>query len=42
LREHYPLKTVEEVAANLKHEKHFTMLDAASGFYQIQLTEESS
>jgi hypothetical protein len=42
LREHYPLKTVEEVAANLKHAKHFTMLDAASGFYKIQLTEESS
>ncbi|XP_062589079.1 uncharacterized protein LOC134250729 [Saccostrea cucullata] len=41
-REHYPLKTVEEVAANLKHAKHFTTLDAASGFYQIQLTEESS
>jgi hypothetical protein len=35
LREHYPLKTVEEVAANLKHAKHFTTLDAASGFYQI-------
>ena len=42
LREHYPLKTVEEVAANLKHAKHFTTLDATSGFYQIQLTEESS
>ena len=42
LREHYPLKIVEEVAANLKHAKYFTTLDAASGFYQIQLTEESS
>ena len=27
-REQYPLKTVEEVAANLKH---FTILDALSG-----------
>lgn len=42
LREHYPLKTVEEVAANLKQAKHFTTIDAASGFYQKQLTEESS
>lgn len=42
LREHYPLKIVEELAANLKHAKYFTTLDAASGFYQIQLTEESS
>lgn len=42
LREHYPLKTVEEVAASLKQAKHFTTMDAASGFYQIQLTEESS
>lgn len=41
LREHYPLKTVE-VDASLKQAKHFTTMDAASGFYQIQLTEESS
>lgn len=39
LREHYPLKTVEEVAASLKQAKHFTTMDVASGFYQIQLTE---
>lgn len=42
LREHKPLKTVEEDAANLKKAKHFTTMDAALGFYQIQLTEESS
>ncbi|XP_052711017.1 uncharacterized protein K02A2.6-like [Crassostrea angulata] len=30
LREHYPLKTVEEVAASLKQAKHFTTMDAAS------------
>ena len=30
-REQYPLKTFEEVAANLKHAKQFTILDALSG-----------
>lgn len=38
-REYYPLKTVEDVAANLKQAQHLTTLDAPSGFYQIQLTK---
>lgn len=42
LREHYPLKTVEEVAATLKDAQVFSTLDAASGFYQIKLTERST
>lgn len=29
--EQYPLKTVKKVAANLKHTKQFTILDALSG-----------
>ena len=41
-REHYPLKTVEEVAAKLQDAKVFSTLDAASGFYQIKLTERSA
>ena len=41
-REHYPLKTVEEVAANRGNAKIFTTLDATSGFYQIKLAEEST
>ena len=41
-REHYPLKTVEQVAANLGNAKIFTTLDATSGFYQIKLAEEST
>jgi hypothetical protein len=42
LRKHYPLKTVEEVAATLKDAKVFSTLDAASGFYQIKLSEKST
>ena len=38
-REHYPLKTVEEVAASLGNANIFSTLDATSGFYQIKLTE---
>ncbi|KAG1669986.1 hypothetical protein GQR58_017176 [Nymphon striatum] len=41
-REHFPMKTVEEVAANLKNAKVFTTLDATQGFYQIRLDEEST
>ena len=40
-REHYPLKTVEEVAANLGNAKIFTTLDATSGFYQISLQKKA-
>ena len=41
-REHYPLKTVEEVAANMSEAKVFSTLDATSGFYHIKLAEEST
>ena len=41
-REHYPLRTVEEVAATLAEARVFSALDAISGFYQIRLAEEST
>ena len=41
-REHYPLKTVEEVASRMSEAKVFSTLDATSGFYQIKLAEEST
>lgn len=41
-REHYPLKTAEEVAASINGAKIFSKLDASSGFYQIKLAEEST
>ena len=42
-REHYPLKTVEEVGALVcQKQKVFSTLDATSGFYQIKSAEESS
>ena len=34
-REHYPLKTVEEIAASLGNANIFSTLDATSVFYQI-------
>ena len=41
-REHYPMKTVEEVAAELEGATVFSTLDASSGFWHIKLDEESS
>ena len=41
-REHFPLKTVEDVIENMSGAKYFTKLDAVSGFWQIQLDEQSS
>lgn len=41
-REHYPLRTVEEVVAEMPNAKVFSVLDANHGFWQIQLDEESS
>ena len=40
-REHYQLKTVEEVAASLGHAKIFTLY-VTKGFYQIKFAEEST
>ena len=41
-REHYPLKTREEVAASLSEAKVFSTLEATSEFYQIRLAQEST
>ena len=41
-REHYPMKTIEEVVAEMPNAKVFTKLDVTSGFWQLKLTEESS
>ena len=41
-REHYPMQTVEEVAAELSDAKVFSVLDATSGFWRIKLDEKSS
>lgn len=42
LREHYPMKTIEEVVAEMPNAKVFSKLDATSGFWQLKLDEESS
>ena len=39
-REHYPMKTVEEVAATVQGAEVFSVLDASSGFWQIRLANE--
>lgn len=41
VREHYPMKRVEDVAAILQNANVFNTLDFALGFHQIKLTEES-
>ena len=41
-REHYPLRTVEEVISQMSNAKYFAKYDAAQGFYQISLDESSS
>ena len=40
--EHYPIAIVEEVVASIPRAKVFSVLDAKSGFLQIQLNYESS
>lgn len=42
LREHYPMPTLEDIAPSLAGAQYFSTLDAASGFWQIKLDEESS
>ena len=42
LREHYPLKTVEEVISQMPTAKVFSKLDATSGFWQLRLDKHSS
>ena len=41
LREHFPLNTVEEVAAKVKNGKIYSVFDASDGYWQIRLTKES-
>ena len=41
-RSHHPMKTVDEVASRLAGANTFSILDAKSGFWQLQLDEESS
>ena len=41
-REHYPMKTVEEVVANIPNAKVFSKVDAISGFWHLRLDEDSS
>ncbi|KAK8782784.1 hypothetical protein V5799_015874 [Amblyomma americanum] len=42
LREHYPMPTLEDIAPSLCGAQYFSTLDAATGFWQIKLDEESS
>ena len=42
LREHYPMKTVEEIVAEMPNAKVFSTLDATSGFWALKLDGESS
>ena len=41
-RPHYPMRTFEEVTAQLANAKYFTVLDATSGYWSVQLDEHSS
>jgi len=41
-RQHFAVPSAEELFGRLSGAKHFAVLDATSGFYQIPLTEESS
>lgn len=41
-REHYPMKTIDEIAAEIPGATVFSTLDAKNGFMQIQLDEASS
>ena len=41
-RQHYPMRTTEEVLDKLQGATFFTKLDASSGYWQIKVDEESS
>lgn len=41
-RQHYPLPTLTEIATKLKGARYFSKLDARSGFWMIQLDDESA
>ena len=41
-REHYPMKTIEEIASRMPNATTFSVLDAGSGFWQVKLDNPSS
>lgn len=41
-REHYPMRTIEEIVARIPNAKVFSVLDASSGFWQVKLDCESA
>ena len=41
-REYFPMRTIEEIAARMPNAKIFSVLDTSSGFWQIQLDNESA
>ena len=41
-REYYPMTTIEEIVAHTPNAKIFSVLDTSSGFWQIQLDNESA
>lgn len=41
-RRHYPLRTLEEIAAKINESKWFTVLDCKKGFWQLPVTERTS
>lgn len=40
-RRHYPMNTLEEIAAQLKGAKYFTILDCKRGFWQIPVSDRT-
>ena len=41
-REHYPMRTIEDVLKRIPNAKVFTVLNASNAYWQIALTEDSS
>lgn len=41
LRRHFPLNTLEEIAADIKGSKYFTLLDCRKGFWHIKVSERT-
>ena len=39
-REFYPMRTIEEIAARMPNAKYFSVLDASSGFWQVELDND--
>ncbi|XP_062526842.1 uncharacterized protein K02A2.6 [Bombyx mori] len=41
LRRHFPLATIEEIAADIKGSEYFSLLDCTKGFWQIKLSKRT-